>query len=74
MVQRAHRVIRRTTERIGAVLESSHTPHREGRLDIPGGTQTGIPMTYMHAGRQYVVFATTASGQPSEIVAYALPK
>jgi quinoprotein glucose dehydrogenase len=53
---------------------NKRTGERIARLDIPSGTQTGIPMTYLHAGRQYVVFATTASGQPSEIVAYALPK
>jgi quinoprotein glucose dehydrogenase len=50
------------------------TGARIARLDIPSGTQTGIPMTYLHDGRQYVVFATTAPGQASEIVAYALPQ
>jgi len=50
------------------------TGERIARLDIPSGTQTGVPMTYLHNGRQYVVFATTAAGQPSEIVAYALPQ
>ena len=50
------------------------TGTRITRLDIPSGTQTGIPMTYMHDGRQYVVFATTAGGQASEIVAYSLPR
>jgi quinoprotein glucose dehydrogenase len=50
------------------------TGARITRLDIPSGTQTGVPMTYMHDGRQYVVFATTAGGQASEIVAYALPR
>ena len=53
---------------------NKRTGERIARLDIPSGTQTGIPMTYLHEGRQYVVFATTAGGQPSEIVAYALPK
>ncbi len=53
---------------------NKRTGARIARLDIPSGTQTGVPMTYLHAGRQYVVFATTANGQPSEIVAYALPK
>lgn len=50
------------------------TGARIARLDIPGGTQTGIPMTYMHEGRQYVVFATSQGGQSSEIVAFALPQ
>jgi quinoprotein glucose dehydrogenase len=50
------------------------TGARVAKLAIPSGTQTGIPMTYLHAGRQYVVFATTAGGQPAEIVAYALPR
>jgi quinoprotein glucose dehydrogenase len=42
---------------------------------IPAGTQSGLPMTYMHQGRQYIVFAagnsTTAS--PAQLVAFSLP-
>ncbi len=53
---------------------NKRTGERIARLDIPSGTQTGVPMTYQHNGRQYVVFATTGAGQPSEIVAYALPR
>jgi len=53
---------------------NKRTGERIARLDIPSGTQTGVPMTYLHNGRQYVVFSTTAAGQPSEIVAYALPQ
>jgi quinoprotein glucose dehydrogenase len=50
------------------------TGERLARLDVPSGTQSGVPMTYWHEGRQYGVFSTTAAGQPSEIVAYALPR
>lgn len=50
------------------------TGARIARLDVPSGTQTGVPMTFLHKGRQYVVFATTAPGAASEIVAYALPQ
>lgn len=41
---------------------------------IPAGAQTGLPVTYMHAGKQYVVFASggTAGAGP-QLVAYALP-
>jgi len=53
---------------------NKRTGARIARLDIPSGTQSGVPMTYLHNGRQYVVFATTAAGAPSEIVAYALPR
>jgi quinoprotein glucose dehydrogenase len=53
---------------------NKRTGARIARLDIPSGTQTGVPMTYLHNGRQYVVFATTGNGEPAEIVAYALPK
>ena len=42
-------------------------------LEIPG-TQTGLPMTYMHEGRQFVVFAVSPEGAPAEIVAFALPR
>jgi quinoprotein glucose dehydrogenase len=43
---------------------------------IPLGAQTGLPMTYMHRGKQYIVFA--AAGDPAtqtaaQIIAYALP-
>jgi quinoprotein glucose dehydrogenase len=43
---------------------------------IPGGEQTGLPMGYMHDGKQYVVFAAagnTARRTAANIVAYALP-
>jgi quinoprotein glucose dehydrogenase len=43
---------------------------------IPLGAQTGLPMTYMHRGKQYIVFA--AAGDPSiqtaaQLIAYTLP-
>jgi quinoprotein glucose dehydrogenase len=40
-----------------------------------GGTQTGLPMTYMHSGRQFIVF-TAAAGDATgsaQLVAYAMP-
>ncbi|MSO82418.1 MAG: pyrroloquinoline quinone-dependent dehydrogenase, partial [Acidobacteria bacterium] len=41
---------------------------------IPSGAQTGLPVTYMHGGKQYVVFATGGvQGTPPQLVAYALP-
>jgi quinoprotein glucose dehydrogenase len=43
---------------------------------IPAGPQTGLPMTYMHKGRQYVVFAAAgnpATQTPAMLVAYAIP-
>ena len=42
---------------------------------VPAGVQTGLPVTYMHGGRQYIVFATggTATQTPAQLVAYALP-
>lgn len=53
---------------------NKRTGERIARLDVPSGTQSGLPMTYLHNGRQYVVFATTGAGEPAEIVAYALPR
>jgi quinoprotein glucose dehydrogenase len=41
-------------------------------LELPG-TQTGVPMTYEHDGKQYIVMALSQRGSASEIVAYALP-
>ncbi|OFW02172.1 MAG: hypothetical protein A3I61_06745 [Acidobacteria bacterium RIFCSPLOWO2_02_FULL_68_18] len=43
---------------------------------LPAGPQTGLPVTYMHGGKQYIVFATGGSAQtatPALLLAYALP-
>ena len=43
---------------------------------IPGGPQTGLPMTYVHKGKQYVVFAAAGdplTQTPAMFVAYAIP-
>jgi quinoprotein glucose dehydrogenase len=34
---------------------------------------TGVPMTYMVGGRQFIVLAVGAAGVPAELVALALP-
>ena len=34
---------------------------------------TGAPMTYMHRGKQYVVFAIGGQQHAAEFVAFALP-
>ncbi|MXY15857.1 MAG: PQQ-binding-like beta-propeller repeat protein, partial [Acidobacteria bacterium] len=36
--------------------------------------QSGIPMTYMVDGRQYLAMAISARGEPAELVALALPR
>jgi quinoprotein glucose dehydrogenase len=44
---------------------------------IPGGEQTGLPMAYLHAGRQFIVFAAAgnpATRTPASLVAYALAR
>lgn len=46
---------------------------------IPGGNQSGLPMTYLHEGRQYVLMAVNGnapgtSGNAARLVAWALPK
>jgi quinoprotein glucose dehydrogenase len=45
------------------------------RIELPGA-QTGLPMTYVHDGRQYVVMTTGDSDPriPARIVALALPE
>ena len=40
--------------------------------DLPAGT-TGAPMTYMHAGKQYVLVAVGGSNHGPEWVAFSLP-
>jgi quinoprotein glucose dehydrogenase len=41
-------------------------------IPLPAMT-TGVPMTYMVNGRQFIVVATGAAGFPAELVALALP-
>ena len=45
---------------------------RIARLDLPG-TTSGLPMTYMHEGKQYVVFSVSTEEDGAELVALALP-
>ena len=41
---------------------------------IPAGAQTGLPVTYMHKGKQYIVFAAAGANRTAgQLVAYALP-
>jgi len=35
--------------------------------------QSGLPMTYMHEGKQYIVMTIMASDYPAGLVAIALP-
>ena len=46
------------------------------RTEIPVGPQQSLPMTYMHEGRQYIVFASGNGGTdtPAQLLAYALPE
>jgi hypothetical protein len=37
-----------------------------------GGNQQSLPMTYMHEGRQFIVFAAGGGGQSPRLVAWAL--
>lgn len=41
-------------------------------IELPG-SQTGLPMTYSHDGRQYIVLSVGGRGQSAQLVAYALP-
>ena len=41
-------------------------------LELPGN-QSGVPMTYMTDGKQYIVMAIGAPGHPAELVALTLP-
>ena len=41
-------------------------------LELPNA-QGGLPMSYMHEGKQYVLLAVGGGGEPAEIVAFALP-
>ena len=41
-------------------------------MELPDN-QTGLPMTYEHDGKQYIAMWIGGSGQPTELIAYALP-
>lgn len=42
------------------------------RINLPN-TQSGLPFTYEHDGKQYLAMFVSGSGNPTELVAYALP-
>jgi quinoprotein glucose dehydrogenase len=42
-------------------------------MELPAN-ETGLPMTYMAGGRQFIVVAVGAAGYPAEMVALALPR
>ena len=42
-------------------------------MELPGN-ETGLPMTFMSGGRQFIVVAVGARNFPAELVALALPK
>jgi quinoprotein glucose dehydrogenase len=50
-------------KKTGAVIFETRLP----------GSMTGIPMTYMADGRQFIVVAVGDAGVPAELVALALP-
>jgi quinoprotein glucose dehydrogenase len=52
-----------------------HTGEILWETRIPAGALSGLPMTYMHNGRQFIVFAAgdPVTRTPVQLVAYALP-
>jgi quinoprotein glucose dehydrogenase len=48
-----------------------NTGRQVGAVEIPART-TAVPMTFMHKGKQYIVFATGA-GSSTALVALRLP-
>jgi len=42
-------------------------------IDLPN-SQVGLPMTYMHEGRQFIVISVGGGGESAELVALALPR
>jgi quinoprotein glucose dehydrogenase len=48
------------------------TGARIATIDLPA-IATGVPMTYLHNGKQYIVVAVGARNHPGELVALTLP-
>ena len=44
-----------------------------GQVVVPASA-SGSPMTYMHDGQQYIVFAISGGGFAGELIAYRLPE
>jgi quinoprotein glucose dehydrogenase len=42
-------------------------------VELPNA-QVGLPMTYMHEDRQYIVLSVGGGGEPAELIALALPR
>ena len=58
----------------GPILRAHHKATGEtlAEIEIPA-TTTGLPMTYMHEGRQYIVVSVGSRGYGAGLVALALP-
>jgi quinoprotein glucose dehydrogenase len=65
-----HQSLRGANARLFAL--DKKTGKQVGALKIPSPT-TAVPMTFMHKGRQYIVFAT-GQGSNTSLVALALPR
>ena len=65
-----HQSLRGTNARLFALDKA--TGKQVGSVKIPSQT-TAMPMTFMHHGRQYIVFAT-GQGANTSLVALALPR
>ena len=48
------------------------TGKQVGAVNVPG-VNTAVPMTFLHQGKQYIVFAS-GTGGPSGLIALALPR
>jgi quinoprotein glucose dehydrogenase len=66
----AHQSLRGNNARLFAVDKA--TGKQIGAVRIPA-TTTAVPMTFMHDGRQYIVFATGSGGRSNNLVALRLP-
>ena len=65
-----YKVIGKPVPRVDAV--DKVTGKQVGAVKIPSRT-TAVPMTFMHNGKQYIVFAT-GQGSSTSLVALALPR
>jgi quinoprotein glucose dehydrogenase len=56
------------------IFRAYHKATGEVIAEIPlPAAQVGLPMTYMHEGRQFVVLSVGGGGHPAELLALALP-
>ena len=58
---------------VGCLVQNVASAATIAEVELPNA-QVGLPMTYMHEDRQYIVLSVGGGGEPAELIALALPR